>query len=93
MSYSFREACELLTDCQVSGGAVVVHRGGKHIAVGAISSYTGAFELTPEGKNLLDGCAVVSDVPAAKSRRGVLRKRAESAGAEMDELLSITGDG
>lgn len=93
MSYSFREACELLPDCQVSGGAVVIHRDGKHIAVGTINSYTSAFELTPAGKSILDDCAVVSDVPAVRPRRGVLRKRAESGLPEMDELLSITGDG
>lgn len=46
-------------EAQVSGGAIVVYRGGKHIAVSKFVE--GEFVITPEGLELLDGPQITTD--------------------------------
>ena len=46
-------------EAQVSGGAIVVYRGGKHIAVSKFVE--GEFVITPEGLELLDSPQITTD--------------------------------
>ena len=52
-------AAALGEDAQVCGGSVVVYREGKHVLVAQTTDL--GFEVTKEGKEILDGTAVTED--------------------------------
>lgn len=83
-------------EAQVSGGAIIVYRGGKHIAVSKFVN--GVFELTPEGLEVLDSPQVttpegVDVVIAGKAKQKAGKGSKQEYPVELEEVKVKTQAG
>lgn len=81
--HTFKSVVEQLGDeAQVTGGAIVVYRDGKHIEVGRVLPETGTFVMTPAGRQLLE----VEEKPAKKPSKKPAKKPEASALDDLGDL-------
>ncbi len=66
--YSFKDVIEKFPTAEVVGGVVKLMHGIEHVRLGFVDSQSGTFNLTDEGRKLMDGAVEEPAAPAAPEK-------------------------